>query len=1214
MTLGVRCPHCESQFQLSEDLLGKSMRCPNPDCREIFEVREDRPAVPEPPAPIDLEPDLVAPIAAPTSGSVADFLPVFEIAAAPLPVMIYDAEVLPAAKSLPLPKKAAAILPAVKLPEATALPGPREVAWDAAAESLPVPKPPAPKLKPKPVDDTPVGGRRKRKGVPKALLALISVALFGTLVGVVVMLVLRGQQTEAKQVKEAEKLYAEGKFGEAAKRYEELQQEYPDGENTKKYEFFTKLSAAQNAIGSVAARENPAGPHQTFSEFLTEYGESPFAQPDTGFGSDIVQAGYKLANVFNDNAGDHVKEYRKDRAKLGELDLAQKSIQQGRELLPQLDRYRGSGGLDAGKAREQFDTTAGEVAKERTRLAVLAPFRNLGAGPTDERIAEFERALKSALLADDKEADSILALARAKLRGLVVFAPERRRAVAAIEGPPLAFLAPAVAGSPVAKSGTEETNDAVFGMALGVFYALDAHTGNPLWGRKLHATGADPKTMDLPLRIVLADGAIDWVLLPSNLDGKPALTAFRTRTGEAIWRQPLADPVLGQPALIGNQLFVPLQDPLGTVVHLDVVTGEQFGTLSIRQPIGGGLAALPGVRTDHGFLVVPGDARRIFVLEWGRLDADNRREPLTCVRSFATHHPKDSLRVEPMLTSGGDANASARLTLCEGDGPTSMKIRSFPLPPADELSKPQSEGDIELAAVAETPVAGWCWFAPISDGERVSVSTDAGVFMAFGINQVGNSDKGLFSLPGQPPAKEQDQVCRSQVIAQDEDAIWVLMGNRLVRLKVAVDGAKGYRLEPRGEARKLGEPLARSQVRPALNRAFVTYRPSAGGAVRMMAFDLETGSPAWERQLGASAIHPPIPLPNKDYLLLDAFGGAYRIRDTATRPEQETALVVETITPPADGSGGPTRAAVSADGRDVWTVRVESAGGGTKMKLQKYTDGVSVGVTSVSVVEQLAGAPLVLGSKLLVSLANGYVYRIGIADKAAGKGSVWRGTAVRGPSTCYLSPAGADEYLASDGGAGVNHFGWPADKEEAARIAGPWDGRGKISLPAIWYESGESKRLATGNDTGGICLFDRANALREPMRTWKGKADGPIPAGPVTQQFVWVGTRLVYTVKNESLVGLDPDADEPAWVARPPLPDTGELLGWYVDAGRLLISYQSGFVRTLNAKTGNALEETEADRPAADVAAVRFGPSRLLQANADGTVGPTAIIPLAGVK
>ena len=35
---------------------------------------------------------------------------------------------------------------------------------------------------------------------------------------------------------------------------------------------------------------------------------------------------------------------------------------------------------------------------------------------------------------------------------------------------------------------------------------------------------------------------------------------------------------------------------------------------------------------------------------------------------------------------------------------------------------------------------------------------------------------------------------------------------------------------------------------------------------------------------------------------------------------------------------------------------------------------------------------------------------------------------------------------------------------------------------------------------------------------------------------------------------------------------------------------------------------------AADVAAVPFGPSRLLQANADGTVGPTAIIPLSGPK
>ncbi len=1190
VTLGVRCPHCESQFQLSPDLLGKSMRCPNTDCREIFEVRgEQEPAIPGAVS--------VAPL---TSGSVTDFLQVIEVE--PSSAQIFNAEMLPVARSLPpLPPR-----PVVKLPAATLLPGPREVAWNAADE--PIPKT---TLFKKQIDDhVPVTRRKKRRGVPKAMLALVSLALVGTLITVGAMLLLREKRTEEKLVQDAEKLYGEGKFGESAKRYEELQKEYPDSENVKKYDFFSRLSATQNAIGAVAARENPTAPLQTLREFLGEYGESPFALPDTGFGTDIVQAGQKLAAVFNDNAGDRIKEFRKDRSKLPELDSAEKSVQQGRELLPQLERYRGGAGMSSDKARELFDATSGEIFKERTRLAVLAPFQDLAVEPTDERIAEFEQTIKKAGLEKDEEAKTLAVQARTNLRVLVKFVLERRLAVAAPMDPPLAFVAPAIAGSPDPKAGTEATNDTIFGLAHGVCYAIDAHTGNLLWGRKLHATSADSRTVDLPLRVVLADGAIDWVLLPSSADGQSAITARRTRTGEAIWHQTLPHPCLGQPVIIGKQLFVPLQDALGTVVHLDVVTGEQYGSLALRQPIGGGLAVLPGLHADHGFLVVPGDARRVFVIEWGRVDADNRKEPLTCVRSFATQHAKDSLRVEPMLTSSGEAGSPARLTLCEGDGPGAMKLRSFPLPAIEQLSKLQSEGDTPIDAVAETRVNGWNSFAPLSDGERVCVSTDAGVFLALGVNQVGNADAGLFTLPGQPPAKEQEQVCRSQVIAQDEEAVWVLLGHRLIRLKVAIDGLGGYRLMPRGEAKLLGEPLARSQVRPALNRAFVTYRPSVGGAVRMMAFDLETGLTVWERQLGAVAIHAPIPLANKEYLLVDGFAGVYRVRNSSA-PDQEPALQTETVTPPTEAADGPARVVVSADGHDVWTLLLATPADGTKLKLQKFTDGKSVGVTALPLLDQLAGVPLAFGAQLLVPLANGYVYRVDIADTALKTGSVWRGSTIRGPTSCHLSGAGVGSYLASDGNVEVSLYSWPADKDEAARLAGPWDARGKIGLPAVWIEVGDTKFVATGTDGGTVCLFDRTKALLDPIRTWKGNPKGPIPEGAVTQQFLLLeraeGTRLVYSVKKESLVCLNLSEDKPEWVVRSPSPNSGELLGWIRDGDRLLVSYQSGSVQVLNPKTGIAVEETESDRPTSEVAAIRYGADQLLQAHSDGTVGLTPI-------
>src|SRR5437773_6749656 len=90
VTIPVQCPHCESEFQLSPDLVGKTMRCPIPDCREVFEVRAaGRPTepTPEPPTP---EPVAVAEAVAdaPAAGLVSDFVPVLEVEAAgpaPLP-------------------------------------------------------------------------------------------------------------------------------------------------------------------------------------------------------------------------------------------------------------------------------------------------------------------------------------------------------------------------------------------------------------------------------------------------------------------------------------------------------------------------------------------------------------------------------------------------------------------------------------------------------------------------------------------------------------------------------------------------------------------------------------------------------------------------------------------------------------------------------------------------------------------------------------------------------------------------------------------------------------------------------------------------------------------------------------------------------------------------------------------------------------------------
>ena len=65
MSIVAECPHCETRFTLHVDLVGKSMRCPNLDCRKVFTVKSGgRPT--EPPPPLPPEPAVPAKPTAPS--------------------------------------------------------------------------------------------------------------------------------------------------------------------------------------------------------------------------------------------------------------------------------------------------------------------------------------------------------------------------------------------------------------------------------------------------------------------------------------------------------------------------------------------------------------------------------------------------------------------------------------------------------------------------------------------------------------------------------------------------------------------------------------------------------------------------------------------------------------------------------------------------------------------------------------------------------------------------------------------------------------------------------------------------------------------------------------------------------------------------------------------------------------------------------------------
>ncbi len=1238
MTTGVVCPHCETRFQLSRDLIGKAMRCPNRDCGEVFEVADaDAVTAGPPPAPTAV-PDFgfdFAPAARPkpVAGSVADFVPLLDVEAvsSAAPTLahrtVLDAELVPTndgpslarvlsapPMSKPAPAKPVAPKPAPPLAVAKSLPAPKEVDWATAADEMKAPPGMVTKRAVEEDDDSPIRARAKKKGgLSKVVFWGLVVVLLGTVGATVYMLFLREVASELQLATEAETMFNDGKYGDAGKRYEQLFAEYPTSEDAAKYQFFAKFAGVQTGVGAVATRDNPASAQKAFGQFVGEFGDTPLARPKDGYGALIDQVGQKLVTILHDHAGDRVKDFRKDRTKPpAPLAVADKSVADGLALLGTLDKYRDPTTPNPDALRAKFDAVTAEIAGERARLATLAPWRDLAADPTEERIETFEAAMVAAALNKDAEVLQMAAAARKAIRELVRFS-EDQLAAKRSPGEPrtVAFVAPAVLNSPDPKPVLDANAETIHVVSRGILYALDGHTGAPQWAARV-AGLADPKPPE-PLVVPLGDGAGEWVIVPTNVDGKPALVARRGRTGEPEWSQALPAPAFGRPARIGGQLFVALQDSVGTVVQFDLRTGEKAGSFELRQRLGTPLGVLAGTRPGHGFLIAPGDSRRVFIFEIGRETPDGGRIPPTCVRILQTDHPKDSLLGEPVLAATADPTSPRRLVLAQRAGTKGTKLRAFGLPNPTELAEVKADAETPAEQTADVTVPGHIGFSPVSDGERVAVATDAGVFAVFGVAQPGNADKPLFAVPGTKPTGDPDALDMAQVVAADDDTFWVLAGGQVSRLRLAVDPVAGPKLAASGAVHwndkpvSLGAAAGRPQLRPALNVAVVTVRPEAADAVHVVAFDLDSGEVKWWRQLGAVAAHPPIPTPD-GHLLVDQAGGVYRLARLTPTDGGEPILTATVLAKPLASVGGlPAEVAVSADGKDVWVAAADAGKAGVKLLVRKFRDGKPAGETTLPIPGQLAGPVAVLGDKLLVALTSGSVYRIGIADTEPQQGSQWKaggGNDVR----CYLTVTGPDEFLVTDGGTRAVRWKWAGDAPQ--KSGGPWTARNPISRPVTVTSVDGNPHYLIADAKGVVLLFDPTKTT-DPVRRWNGTADGPIPAGAATGP-VFVGDKVVLgTVDRKTIVALDPAKDAPAWVTPEP-PDAGEVLGFTPSGKRVLVTYLSGLVREIDPETGAVTAETRRDPAAgtARVGGIKLSETEVLMPSASGAVGTLPLVPV----
>ena len=271
MSIVAECPHCETRFNLQPDLIGKSMRCPNLDCRQVFVVQPVQPGGPTAPPK--------APAVPPRgTGSVEDFVPVVE------------AEVVkPAPKPRtrePKPPKAAP--PQAEIVEAVVAPPPKEVVWSDENAPPPPGKRPtrAAAVEAADEDERPIIRRRRKKKKSRlaSILVLIGLVVVGVavVVGAISYVTRLGEKNEAADAQKAKEEFDKGGYTTAAKAYEKLVEDYPDSAERPRYQFYADLAGLQAAAGSTGNRNDPTAVVGRLRSFVEANKASPFVRPDEG--------------------------------------------------------------------------------------------------------------------------------------------------------------------------------------------------------------------------------------------------------------------------------------------------------------------------------------------------------------------------------------------------------------------------------------------------------------------------------------------------------------------------------------------------------------------------------------------------------------------------------------------------------------------------------------------------------------------------------------------------------------------------------------------------------------------------------------------------------------------------------------------------------------------------------------------------------------------
>jgi hypothetical protein len=1201
MHIKTRCPRCESTFQVDPGLKGKRMRCPNPICRTVFEVRDDAQAVPPPTPPPP--PPAPAPTPSPKparSGAVGELVPILPAEPAvveqppfqPTPRRKPPAPPKPQPEPEPAPAAAEVAVPtaeqqaaldaffagAAPIVETRTGDTPVEPGFLDLASAPPVRQGDAallpsangegtaavlPPYEPLPAE-APAPRRWQRKAA--LLLALLIVAggttwwlFLGSVPG-----------DEAGRFARAEKDYNDRNFTEAAERFHALFADFPDSPDRPKYQFYAELSElrGQAELTHTAWDDTRLG-IENLKKFVEFYAADPLLDKHK---ADLAETLYHLVEETIPFA-----EQQKSRPI---LEWAERLYKDGARFGPARPKQAEEIQAKMADASEKI-----RQVEERDRL--LEQLRQFAVQPSANAVAEARQLAAGPKLAADAEVQELVRKVEQAHRQSVRFS--REWIVEALPGmaedasSSLAVLpylqpskAPTFRGRPV------------FALARGVLYALDPANGQLRWARRL---GADSQT--LPVWLPATALAAEAVLVAAPDAG--GLVALDAQDGGVLWFLPLRDVCPGPMLVVGQRALVACR--YGAVIEVDVVSGRGLGAYFLGQPLAWQGVPQPG--TNLAFFAA--DRQCVYAV-----DVAQRQ----CAGILYSNHADGSLLcapiVIPLLPSGvvdpKTAAPRGKLLLSVARGPAATDVLTCGLP----LTGPQQQP----ALLQSLP--GRLWFPPRQNGEYLTIVSDAGALALYGIKQPNTLDPDLFSLPVKPLANLSGAPSPpgAQVVAVDAGDFLLLAGQHFHHLRAALDAKAGWGIEPQFTGLKaLGSPLQDAQVRTLANgtRAlFLVTQSPDGSNCWVTAVDSQASRVLWQRQLGWMCKGHPAAVGN-DVLARDADGSLLRFAagDLAPLPgaawQEARHVLTDALTPGKDDGW----LLPAPDGKSIYVLAVH----GLEARVLRFAGGAFVGPAWRYTLEAApSGTPALFGDSVVLPLAKGLLCRLlppdGQAPARVDVGKGWRSKEADTRAVGHVVALGPELVACTNGNSGLTL--WRVDGQAWKQLATATVGGRIVGPPAVVPLPGKpgGMTLCVADTARGVTLLD-ADGLR-PLRHWE--LSGHITAGPFAYQ-PNLGMRsrraglrggVGVILDGRRLVWLNPERDEVhfAHTFRADIAGQPQLID-----DVLIVADAGGHLQAVNpwAKCFVGPGYTLLANVAPSAAPVPFGPGRLLVPLTDGT-------------